>query len=218
MLRAHGRSRITTPSPVSGVGVPSIYAFANGAARTWCGTPPPRTLTGVICAEVELSAFPTRTSSSSMRVHTVKGSRYDLRSSTPRSDCCRQSVAPRRWSFWRGRNFLPLGADGIELLVDDGVGFDCVEVVDLGPGEAHGNLAAAGVVVGVADEDVEREVSVVEESFAMSWRSPSMRVAFGRTPPTDVPWSKARSSSMDRCMPASTPAAESRSSRCVGVD
>jgi hypothetical protein len=93
VLRAHTRSRITTPSPVSGVGVPSIYAFANGAAGTWCGTPPPRTLTGVICAEVELSAFPTRTSSSSMRVHTVKGSRYDLRSSTPRSDCCRQSVA-----------------------------------------------------------------------------------------------------------------------------
>jgi hypothetical protein len=37
-------------------------------------------------------------------------------------------------------------------------------------------LAAAGVVVGVADEDVEREVSVVEENFAMrcrSWRRTS---------------------------------------------
>ena len=94
-------------------------------------------------------------------------------------------------------HFLPIGADDVDLLVDDGAGFGAVEVVDVGGGDAHGDLAAAstgaidghdlvrlaagpgiradvigwretefvtvpegsviaGMVIGVADEDVER--------------------------------------------------------------
>ena len=61
------------------------------------------------------------------------------------------------------------------------------------------------------------DVSVVEENLAMRCRSPSTKVAFGRAPPTEVPCSKARSSSGERGSPASTRAAESRSSPIVAV-
>ena len=104
-------------------------------------------------------------------------------------------------------HLCPIGADGVDLLVDDGAGFGGVEVVDGGGGGgARGDLAAAstdaidghdlvrlaarpgiradvvggceselvtvpegsvvpGVVVGVADEDVERHAG---EQFAQA--------------------------------------------------